>query len=151
MSTISGWVGTGAGLITIAACLILAGFVHYLPKFSHPWLHRGLIIAAYCGATAVIVTTIGQFIIRMVEDAAGLLGGFSSGIGFAAITLAGLFLLLTVLVAVIKVPVPGMMVLAVGLAFTLALVPGGFLHDFYAETAIPGQQLAGQIASWLGG
>ena len=40
---------------------------------------------------------------------------------------------------------------AVLLAFVLALVPGGFLHQFYVVTSAPGQQFAAQFAAWLGG
>lgn len=151
MSTIGGWIGTGAGLIIIGACVIATAFVNHLPAFSHPWVHRALIVGMYAGATALIATTIGRFILNLAGTVAGWFGGFGSGLGKAAIILAAFFLLLTVLIAVIKVPSAGAGVLAVALAFLLALVPGGFLHQFYAQTAIPGQQLAAQFASWLGG
>jgi hypothetical protein len=151
VSTISGWVGTGAGLIVIGACLIAAIFVNHLPKWSHPWVHRALIIGMYAGATAVLVTTIGQYALSWTETIAGWFGGFGSGIGKAAIVLSSLFLLLTVLIALWKVPSAGAATLAVALAFLLALTPGGFLHQFYLTTAAPGQQLASSVASWLGG
>lgn len=149
--SITGWIGTGAGLITIGACFIFAMFVNHMPKFSHPWVHRFLIVGMYAGATAILVTTIGQFFLNLARTVAGFFGGFGSGLGRAAIVLASLFLLLSVLIAVIKVPTPAAASLAVILAFMLALVPGGFLHQFYAYTAAPGQQFAGQLATWLGG
>jgi len=148
---ITGWIGTGAGLITIGACLIFAMFVNHLPKFSHPWVHRFLIVGMYAGATAVLVTTVGQFFLNLAQTIAGFFGGFGAGLGKAAIVLASLFLLLSVLIAVIKIPSAAAASLAVILAFLLALVPGGFLHQFYAYTAQPGQQFAGQLAAWLGG
>ena len=151
MTVIGGWIGTGAGLIIIGACLIAALFVSYLPSWSHPWLHRALIVGMYAGATALIATTIGQFALNLAVRVAGWFGGFGSGLGKAAIVLASLFLLLTVLIALVKVPSAGAATLAVALAFMLALVPGGFLHQVYADTAAPGQQLAAQFASWLGG
>lgn len=151
MTSISGWVGTGAGLIVIGACLIAALFVQHLPSWSHPWVHRALIIGMYAGATAVLVTTIGQYAVRWALTIAGWFGGFGSGLGKAAIVLGSLFLLLTVLIALWKVPSAGAATLAVGLAFLLALAPGGFLHQFYMATAVPGQQLASSVASWLGG
>jgi hypothetical protein len=151
MSTISGWVGTGAGLIVIGACFILTLFVQHLPSWSHPWVHRALIIGMYAGATAVLVTTIGQYALHWTETVAGWFGGFGSGLGKAAIVLASLFLLLTVLIALWKVPSAGAATLAAGLAFLLALTPGGFLHQFYLTTAMPGQQLAASVAGWLGG
>jgi ABC-type antimicrobial peptide transport system permease subunit len=149
--SITGWIGTGVGLIVIGACFILALFVNHLPKFSHPWVHRFLIVAMYAGATALLVTTIGQFALNTARTVAGFLGGFGTGLGKAAIVLAALFLLLSVLIALIKVPSAGAAPLAVLLAFALALVPGGFLHQFYVATAAPGQQFAGQFAGWLGG
>jgi hypothetical protein len=151
MTAIGGWIGTGAGLIIIGACVIATAFVNHLPKFSHPWVHRALIIGMYAGATALIVTTIGQFFLHLAEHVAGFFGGFGSGLGKAAIILASFFLLLTVLIALIKVPSAGAATLAVALAFLLALVPGGFLHQFYVVTAAPGQQIAAQFATWLGG
>jgi hypothetical protein len=151
VTSIGSWIGTGAGVILIGACFIAAMFTSHLPSFSHPWVHRALIVGMYAGATALIVTTIGQFFLHLAEHVAGFFGGFGSGLGKAAIILAAFFLLLTVLIALIKVPSAGAGVLAVALAFLLALVPGGFLHQFYAETAIPGQQIAAQFAAWLGG
>lgn len=151
MSIISGWVGTGAGLIVIGACMIAVLFVHHLPKWSHPWVHRALIIGMYCGATAVLVTTVGQYAITAADTAAGWFGGFGTGLGKVAIVLAGFFLLASLIIALVKVPSAGAATLAVALAFLLALVPGGFLHQFYEVTAVPGQQIAGTVASWLGG
>ena len=59
----------------------------------------------YCGATAVAVTTIGQFALRMARDVTGFFGGVQSGIGYVAIVLAALFLLLNVVAALIWLPV----------------------------------------------
>jgi hypothetical protein len=151
MTAISGWVGTGAGLIVIGACLIAVMFVNHLPKWAQPWAHRALIIGMYAGATAVLVTTLGQYALHWVTVIAGFFGGFGSGLGKAAIVLAGLFLLLTVAIGLWKVPDAAVATLAVALAFLLALTPGGILHQFYVTTAAPGQQLAATVASWLGG
>lgn len=151
MTSVSGWVGTGAGLIVIGACLIAVMFVNHLPKFLLPWAHRALIIGMYAGATAVLVTTLGQYLLSWARTVAGWFGGFGAGLGKAAIVLSALFLLLTVVIALWKVPNAGAATLAVALAFILALVPGGFLHQFYMATALPGQQLAASVASWLGG
>jgi hypothetical protein len=151
MTAISGWVGTGAGLITIGVCVVAFMFVRHLPKFSHPLIHRALIIGMYCGAAAVLVTTIGQYALRVIRDIVGFFGGFSSGIGRVALIITAVLLLLSVAIAVIKLPEPGAAYLAIGLVVVLALVPGGFLHQFYAVTAIPGQQAAGQLSAWLGG
>ena len=151
MTTLGSWIGTGAGVIMIGACFIVGIFSNHLPKFSHPWLHRLLIVGVYAGATAVLATAGGQLLLGWANTIAGFFGGFASGIGYAAIVLAGFFLLLSFLIAVIKVPSLAAMTLALLLAFTLALVPGGFLHNFYVVTAAPGQQYATQFAAWLGG
>ena len=137
MTTLGSWVGTGAGVILIGACFIVAMFASHLPSFIRPWVDRLLIVGVYFGATAVIFTAGGQLLIGVVNRIAGFFGGFGSGLGHAGIVLAGLFLLLAFLVAVIKAPNLGAMSLALLLAFTLALVPGGFLHQFYVVTAAP--------------
>ncbi len=151
MTAVSGWIGTGAGVITIGLCAVAAMFVQHLPKSVHPWAHRFLIVAMYAGATALLVTTLGQFALNVARAVAGVFGGFGAGLGKAAIIIAGFFLLLSVLIALIKVPAAAAASLAVILAFTLALVPGGWLHQFYVVTAAPGRQFAGQVAALMGG
>ena len=151
MTALGSWVGTGAGVILIGACFIVGIFANHLPKFIRPWVDRLLIVGVYFGATAVLFTAGGQLALSVANRVAGFFGGFGSGLGHAGIVLAGLFLLLAFLVAVIKAPNLGAMSLALLLAFTLALVPGGFLHHFYVVTAAPGQQYAAQFAAWLGG
>ena len=116
-----------------------------------PWVHRFLIVGMYAGATAVLVTPVGQFGRNLAQTAAGWFGGFGTGIGKVAIVLAGFFLLASVLIALIKVPSVGAASLAVILAFLLSLEPGGFLRQFYEVTSVPGQQFAADLASWLGG
>lgn len=151
MSVLSGWAGTGAGLIAIGVCVIVAGIITHLPSWSHPWVHRFLIAAMYAGATAVLVTPAGQFARNLALTVAGWFGGFGSGLGKVAVVLGGFFLLASVLIALIKVPSAGAASLAVILAFLLSLEPGGFLRQFYAVTSVPGQHFAASIASWLGG
>jgi hypothetical protein len=151
MTALGSWVGTGAGVVMVGACFIVAMFASHLPSFTRQWIDRLLIVGVYLGATAVLYTAGGQLALGLANRVAGFFGGFGSGLGHAAIVLAGLFLLLAFLVAVIKAPNLGAMSLALLLAFTLALVPGGFLHHFYVVTAVPGQQYAAQFAAWLGG
>ncbi len=151
MTAISGWAGTGAGLIAIGICAILAGVITHLPKWSHPWVHRFLIVGMYAGATAVLVTPVGEFGLNLARTSAGWFGGFGSGLGKVGIVLAGFFLLASVIIALLKVPSAGAASVAVILAFILALEPGGFLHQFYVVTSVPGQQFAAQMATWLGG
>lgn len=151
MTAISGWAGTGAGLIAIGICAVLAGVITHLPKWSHPWVHRFLIVGMYAGATAVLVTPVGQFARGLALTAAGWFGGFGSGLGKVAVVLAGFFLLASVIIALLKVPSVAAATLAVFLAFLLSLEPGGFLRQFYVVTSVPGQHFAAQMAAWLGG
>lgn len=151
MTSISGWAGNAVGIIVIGLCFVAARFVNHLPSATHPWVHRFLIVAMYAGATAVLATPIGQFGLNLARTAAGWFGGFDSGLGKAAIVIAGFFLLAATIVALIKVPSAGAATTAVLLAFVLALEPGGFLHQFYVVTSAPGQQFAAQIAAWMGG
>ena len=151
MTAISGWVGTGVGVIAIGICVLATWFVHLLPKALHPWLHRFLIVLMYCGAAAVIVTPIGQYAVRYATDLLNLLGGVSTGIGHVAIVLGALFLLLSIVLALVKAPDPSAGYLAAGLVFLLALGAGGALHQLYAATEAPGQQFATSVATWLGG
>lgn len=151
MTSISGWAGNAVGLIVIGLCVVAARFVNHLPSAIHPWIHRILIIAMYAGATAVLVTPIGQFALHLANTTAGWFGGFDTGLGKAAIVVAGFFLLAATIVALIKVPSAAAASTAALLAFVLALEPGGFLHQFYVTTAVPGQQFAAELAAWMGG
>ena len=69
----------------------------------------------------------------------------------AGIILAGIFLVLTVAVAMISEPGMRGAYFAVVLVFALALVPGGFLHGILVATAPPGRALAATVAGWWGG
>jgi hypothetical protein len=151
MTSISGWAGTGAGLIAIGICVILIGIITHLPKWSHPWVHRFLIVGMYAGATAVMGTPIGEFCRSLALTCAGWFGGLDSGLGKVAIVLAGFFLLASVIISLIKIPSAGAATLAVFLVFILSLEPGGFLHQFYVVTSAPGQEFAVSIATWMGG
>jgi hypothetical protein len=151
VTAIGGWAGTGVGLILIGACVVASWFVHHAPASARPWVDRLLIVGMYCGTAALLVTTIGLRALRLLRDLLGLFGGTGAGLGKAAVYIAAVFLLLTVLVAVIKTPDFSAAMYAVALVFVLALVPGGFLHGVYAATAVPGQQAAGWFAAWLGG
>lgn len=151
MTSISGWAGNAVGIIVVGLCFVAARFVNHLPSATHPWVHRFLIVAMYAGATAVLITPVGQFFIHLATMAAGWFGGFGTGLGKAAIIIAGFFLLASVIVALIKVPSAAAATTAALLVFVLALEPGGFLHQFYVTTAVPGQQFAAQMAAWMGG
>jgi hypothetical protein len=151
MSTISGWLGSGAGVVVIGLCIIMMIFIPRLPGWSHQWVHRLLIAIMYCGGSALAVTTLGGYVLEALGWIAGWFGGTTSGIGYVTIVVASSFLLLTVAVCLIWEPDPGAAYLAAGLPLVLALVPGGFLHAVYVTTSWPAQQATLVIAHWVGG
>ena len=156
MSAVQGWPAAGAGLVTLGLVLILGAFHPRLVprrfhRFTHPWAHRLFILLAYAGATALLVTSAGHFITGVLEAAAGLLSGFGSGWGRAAIIIAGVFLILAVCTALVAEPGMRGAYYAVLLVFVLALVPGGFLHAVLVTTAAPGRAWSAGVAVALGG
>lgn len=149
MSGIGGWAGSGAGLIMIGASWVLMRYLHHLPKASHPVLHRLEIIGMYAGgATLVLTSALGLWVIRAELWALGLFGGVSGGTGHAAVVIAATFLAAAVLVALVFIPDSFAAWLALALPFVLAL-SGGHLHDML--TVFPGPALAQQVSQWLGG
>lgn len=150
-----GWAGTATGLTAIGACVVLGMFApRLIPRRwgrAHPWLHRLLAVLMYCGACALLVTPVGAGAVHGIQSALGLVGGVSAGWGRAAVTVAALFLLLTVLLAVTTEPHPRAIWYAFGLVLVLALVPGGWFHQLLAATSGPGRLAAAAFASALGG
>lgn len=156
MSAVYGWPAAGAGLVTLGVVLIAGRFMSRLipnrwHRHTHPWLHRLFILLAYAGATALLVTTAGHFIVATLNAAAGLLNGFGSDWGHAAIIIAGVFLILTVITALVSEPGMRGCYYAIILVFVLALVPGGFLHSVLVATAVPGRAWSAGVAGMLGG
>lgn len=151
MSAISGWLGSGAGIVVIGLCVVISIYMHRLPKMTHPWVNRLLICGMFAGGSALVVTTIGGWALEGIHWAAGLIGGTSYGIGYAAVVITASFLAVTVLVCLIWVPDIGTAYIAVALPLVLALPPGGFLHTVYLVTTYPAQQATETIAHWLGG
>ena len=153
MSAIGGWLGGGAALITIGLCFLLMRFGHHLPAQTHPWQHRAVIVGMYAAGSALVITTVGAWFMRAADALGGWIGGTApgSGIGWALVTLGGLFLFAGVLVAVIWVPDPGAAYVAAATPFVLALAAGGIVHWLYVVTTAPAQQLVTTIASTVGG
>lgn len=153
MNGISGWLGTGAALITAGICFLLMRYTHHLPSTSHPWIHRAVIAAMYCAGAVLVVTTIGTWLLRALGAAGNVAGGTQpgSGLGWALATLGALFTLAAVVVAVIWVPTAEAAYIALGAPLVLALAPGGIAHQAYAATAGPAQSLVTHLATWAGG
>lgn len=149
MSGAAGWFGTGAGLILIGASFVLLRYLHHMPSGIHPVLHRLAIAGMYAGgATLALASAVGAWIISAELWALGMAGGAQGGTGHAIIVIAGTFLAVAVLVALIWVPDPFAAYLALALPFVLAL-SGGHLHEILS--VFPGPALAEQVSHWLGG
>lgn len=151
MSTIGGWIGSGAGVVLIGLCVIISMFMHHLPALTHPWLKRLLIIGMYSGGAALAVTTIGGWAHQGLEWVFGLAGGTASGLGFAVLVLVATFLGLSVIVGLLFVPDFTTGIIAACLPFILGLAAGGILLHAYQVTTYPAQTAAEAIARGLGG
>lgn len=148
MNGVAGWAGSGAGLVIIGASWVLMRYLKHFPSATHLILHRVVIIGMYAGGATLVLTGLGRTIVRAELWAAGLFGGVSYGTGHAAVVVAGTFLAVAVLVALIWVPDLSAAWLALILPFVLVL-SGGHLHQLL--TVFPGPALAQQVSAWLGG
>ena len=153
MSAIGGWLGGGAALIVAGLCWLLMRYGHHLPAMTHPWQHRAVIVLMFCAGAALLVTTVGAWVLRMLGTLGGLIGGTGpgSGIGRALVTIGALALFAGVVVALIWIPDPGVGYIALVTPLVLALAPGGFVHTIYVVTTAPAQQLVDQLAHSVGG
>ena len=153
MSGIGGWLGTGASVIVIGLCWILMKYGHNLPAFSHPWQHRLVIVLMYCAGAALVVTTVGAWVLHALNRVAGFAGGTApeSGWVWALVTVGALSLFAAVVVALIWVPDIGVAYIAVATPLVLALTAGGIAHQIYTATAYPAQSAVSQIGTWAGG
>lgn len=153
MSGVGAWLGGGAALITAGLCWLLMRHLAHLPKMTHPWLHRALIVGMYCAGAVAVVTVAGQWVIHLIQRLGGFAGGTApgSGIGWALVTIGALALAAAVFVALVWVPEVSVAWVALVTPLVLAIAPGGFAHHLFDITAAPAQQLVGQIATWAGG
>lgn len=153
MSAIGGWLGGGAAIIVAGLCFLLMRFGHHLPKMTHPWQHRLVIVLMYSAGAALLVTTVGGWLLHGLSSLGGLIGGTSpgSGIGWALVTIGALFLFAGVVVALIWMPDPGVAYIAAVTPLVLALAPGGWVHTIYVVTTAPAQGLVDQLAHSVGG
>lgn len=153
---LSGWPGTATGLTAIGACVVLGLLApRLIPRRwhgrAHPWVHRLITVVMYCGACALLLTPPGRDLVHGIRVVAGWLGGVSSGWGYAAVSVAGVFLILTIALALTTEPHPRAGWYAVMLVIVLALVPGGWLHSVLMATSGPGTTAAQAVATWIGG
>ena len=148
MPGIAGWAGSGAGLVIVGVSWVIARFLHHLPQATHPVLRRLVIIGMYAGGATLALTVTGGWVIRAELWVASFFGGVNAGTGHAAVVIAGTFLAVSVIVALVFIPDTGAAYLALVTPFVLAL-SGGHLHELL--TVFPGASLAQQVSTWLGG
>ena len=151
MTTIAGLIGSGAGVVVIALALIMTGTSACLPAFLRSWVERAIIVLMYAGGSAIAVTTLGNWSTWIVTHIADLLGGLNAGIPHTALTVVAMVLIFAVGVSLIVAPNAATGVVAAMLPLILGLVAGGVIHQVYLQTVIPGQALAAQVSSWIGG
>lgn len=152
MSTLANFVGSGAGLIVIAVCVVLVAHLTHLPNFAHPWVLRGLIVLAYGGGTLLAYTGLGALWRTVASGIAGLFpGGLSAGVPHAVLVVASVVLIFGLVVAIWKAPTEAAVVVAALVPAVLMLTSYGAIHEFWLQTSAPAQQLAAQFNTWLGG
>ena len=151
MTTIAGLIGSGAGVVVIALALLLTRHLGFVPGFLRGWVERAIIVLMYAGGSAIAVTTLGSWSTWLIQHIADLLGGLNAGIPHTALTVVAMVLIFAVGVSLVVAPNAATGVVAAMLPLILGLVAGGVIHQVYLQTVIPGQALAAQISSWIGG
>lgn len=153
MSGIGYWLGGGEALIVAGLCWLLMKYAHHLPAMAHPVIHRLLIAGMYCAGTVLAVSTVGSWIIHLLQRIGGLAGGTApgGGIGWAMVTVGALALITALAVALIWMPNPMFAYVAAAAPLVLALAPGGIAHQVYGATTGPAHSIVSQVATWAGG
>lgn len=148
MSQFAAIAGSGAGLVIIASAWLLMRHLSRLPRWSHPWLHRAVILGMYTGGATLMLTELGRWIITAETWVLGFFGGTSAGLGHAGAVIAGLVIAVSVIVGLIWAPDTETAYQALGLPALLVL-SGGHLHALL--TVVPGPAIAQWVSSWIGG
>jgi hypothetical protein len=152
MSTAGSWAASWAAVAVLAVCGVVIHRMNThgnrLPGWAHPILSRVLILGMFVGGCAVALTALGGYVISLELWATGLAHGNAAGLGHDLAIGAGVFLFLTVIIALIWVPDPRLAWAALALPFVAAL-SGGHLHGIL--TLLPAVQWCEQISHWIGG
>jgi len=144
--------GSFAGLTVIAVCVILVAHLTHLPKFSHPWVLRVLIVLTYGGGTLVAYTGLGSLWATVATDIAGVVpGGLHGQICHAVIVVVSVIVILGLVIALWKAPTEAAVLAAALVPAVLMLSSYGFIHGFWTATSAPAQQFAAQFLARLGG
>jgi hypothetical protein len=152
VSTAASWAASWSAVAVLAVCAVIAHRMgthgSRLPGFLHPVLSRLLILGMFVGGCAVALTALGGYIIAVELWATDLAHGNAAGFGRDLAVGAGVFLFLTVLIALVWVPDPRLAWCALALPFVAAL-SGGHLHGIL--TVLPVVQWCEEISHWVGG
>lgn len=151
MSTLASLLGSGAGAVVIAVAMVTDRHLGRIPLVGRAIIDRLVIVLMYAGGAAIAVTKAGSWIDDIVRLATGWLGGLNAPIPRTALVIVALFLLAAVAVSLIWEPGEATGIVAAVLPLALGLVAGGFIHQVYLATVVPGQALASAISSWVGG
>lgn len=152
MSTAASWAASWSAVAVLAVCAVVIHRMgthgNRLPGWAHPILSRFLILGMFVGGCAVALTALGGYVITAELWVTGLAHGNSAGFGHDAAMAAGVFLLLTVVIALVWVPDPRLAWCALALPFVASL-SGGHLRGVL--TILPVVQWCEQISHWIGG
>lgn len=151
MGTLASLVGSGAGIIIIGATFIAMMHLGRLPGAAQNILRRLFILAMYAGGSALAVTEAGSLWTTIATHLGGLFGGLGAGVPRTIIVLTAVLLLAGTVVGLIWAPNDAVIMTAAFLPAVLMLVPGGFLHEVYAATTVPAQQMADAFNAWIAG
>jgi hypothetical protein len=142
------WAVSGAGVVVWALCW--TGLRHYrhLPVMAHRWVVRAAIAFAYIAGCAVALTALGSYVLDALGWVLGTVGGPQSAGAHTAVTVVGLFLAASVIVALVWLPDVPAAYLAAAAPLVLAL-SGGHLHGLLS--VVPAGHVVTAISAWLGG
>jgi hypothetical protein len=151
VSFLTNLAGSGAGIIAIAAGLLILQHHARTPQIAHPWLRRFAIVLMYAGGAALAVTSLGHLADDAITKVAGYFGGLGYGLAHDAIVIGILVLLAGAVLGLISDADSSTAMVAAFLPILLALPLGGFIHEVYGVLNGPALDLASTVNHFLAG
>jgi hypothetical protein len=146
------WAASGAGIILIGTCAALLYFAGRHANRVHqrvrPYVYRLIILGMYVGSCAVVLTALGEYVVRLEFTIVGLAGNVQVGLGHEIVVIAGVVFILAAILGFFLEPYPAVAWFALATPFVVAL-SGGHLHG--ALTVFPVNEWSAQISQWIGG
>jgi hypothetical protein len=142
------WAVSAAGVIVLIAVWLLLHHYHHLHDMAHPVALRLAIFFAYVAADAIELSALGSYVNELLEWMLRPAAGKYAAIGFILVVGTGLALVVTVLVGLVRRPLPRYAYVAAVAPFILAL-SGGALHGLLS--VVPAAHWVTHIATWIGG